>query len=291
MTPLLPGVLLGLAVLVTTSRGPVADRLADLLPGPGAGPDPAARPARRLALPGSLPASRGGRSVPVLTAAVGGVLLGGPALATALALVVGAATASLRRRAAAAADRAERAGAVEACAVLAGELRAGRPAAVALEQAGRAATGPLRPRLLAGAAAVSFGADPGAALRAAAPGPRSCVPEVASALAACWQVCSGTGNGLAAAVERLEEGLRAAELTRAEVDAELAGPRATAALLAGLPLAGTGLGVVLGAAPVQVLLHSTLGAACLVCGVLLDLAGLAWTRRTAAAVAGGGRAA
>lgn len=301
MTPVLPAALLGLAVLALTGRAAAVDRLADVLPrtAPGRPPTRSAGAQRggrawsaRLAAgpAGRTSAAWSWRPLHLLAAGLAGLLLGGAALAVAAALVAAAGSSALRRRAGAAAARLERAGAVEACAVLAAELRAGRPAAAALEHAGGTAAGPFRARLLAAAAAARFGADPGAALRTAAPGPPTCVPEVASALAACWQVCSATGNGLAAAVERLEEGLRAADLGRAEVDAELAGPRATAALLAGLPVAGVALGAALGAHPVAVLLHTPVGAGCLVLGVLLDLAGLAWTRRTAAAVGGGDRA-
>ncbi|MCW2715985.1 MAG: hypothetical protein JWN88_3032 [Frankiales bacterium] len=111
---------------------------------------------------------------------------------------------------------------------------------------------------------------------------QTAVPELLRALAACWTVCSSSGSGLATAVERLEEGLRAEQARRRAVDAELAGPRATAALLAVLPLAGMVLATGLGADPVAMLLHTPLGLVCLSGGLLLDALGLWWTARLVA---------
>ena len=179
---------------------------------------------------------------------------------------------------------AERATAVEACGVLAGELRAGRRPDEALTAAAQMATGPSGVALRAAGAAAGLGGDVPAALVASAA--RSAVPEVLRALAACWTVCAATGSGLAAAVERLEEGLRAEQAERRALAAELAGPRATAALLAGLPLVGLLLAGALGADPLQVLLHTPLGLVCLVVGLGLDLLGVLWTSRLAARAGG-----
>ena len=179
---------------------------------------------------------------------------------------------------------AERKGAVEACLALSSELRAGRMPADALAVAAGSAVGAVAGGLLDGAAAARLGADvPTALVRAA---DASAAPELLRGLAACWRVCSATGSGLAAAVDRLAEGLDRAAVQRRDVDAELAGPRATAALLAGLPLAGVALAAGLGARPVHVLLDTRAGAACLGVGIGLDLLGLWWTR--AIVVAAGG---
>lgn len=178
----------------------------------------------------------------------------------------------------------ERATAVEACGALAGELRAGRRPDEALAAAGQVATGPSGAALRAAAAAAGLGGDVPAALVASAVS--SAVPEVLRALAACWTVCAATGSGLAGAVERLEEGLRAEQAQRRALAAELAGPRATAALLAGLPLIGLLLAAALGADPLQVLLHTPLGLVCLVVGIGLDLLGVLWTSRLAARAGG-----
>jgi len=178
----------------------------------------------------------------------------------------------------------ERAAAVEACGVLAAELRAGRRPDEALAAAALVATGPSGAALRAAGAAAGLGGDVPAALLVSGPG--SAVPQVLRALAACWTVCASTGSGLAAAVERLEEGLGAEQAQRRALAAELAGPRATAALLAGLPLVGLLLAASLGADPLQVLLHTPLGLVCLVVGLALDLLGVLWTSRLAARAGG-----
>ncbi|MFD0824011.1 hypothetical protein ACFQ0D_38100, partial [Micromonospora zhanjiangensis] len=56
-------------------------------------------------------------------------------------------------------------------------------------------------------------------------------------------------------------------------------------LLAVLPSGGVALGYVIGADPVQVLLHTPVGAGCALGAVVLQVAGLAWTAR----LSGGGQ--
>ncbi|MBK5305511.1 MAG: type II secretion system F family protein [Frankiaceae bacterium] len=180
------------------------------------------------------------------------------------------------RRHAAARDR-ERARALDALALLGADLRAGRTPADALAAAASVACGPSAGALAAAAATARLGGDVPGALDA----PSSAVPTVLRGLAACWQVCHEAGTGLAAAVERLEDGLRAAEAQRRAVAAELAGPRATAQLLAVLPVVGIVLAAALGARPAHFLLHTPLGLGCLVTGLLLDGAGVLWTQRLA----------
>jgi tight adherence protein B len=179
----------------------------------------------------------------------------------------------------------ERAGAVEALAVLASELRAGRPPEQSLREAAKVAAGELAILLGAAAHAGSVGADPAAVLRHGAVG--SAAPAMLSGLAACWAVCSSTGSSLATAVDRLADAVRAEHAQRQVLETELAGPRATAGLLAVLPLAGIGLAAALGARPLHVLLHTALGAGCLAIGIGLDLLGLWWTGRLVAAAGGG----
>ena len=181
---------------------------------------------------------------------------------------------------------AERNQAVEACAVLAGELRSGRVPAEALTAAAAVATGPSAVALEAAGSAARLGGDVPAALAVGAKA--SAVPAFLFGLAACWRVCNATGSGIAAAVDRLEQALRAEQEQRRAVDAELAGPRASAALLAVLPAAGVGLAAGLGADPVHVLLYMPLGLVALSVGLGLDLLGLWWTGRLVEA-AGGAR--
>jgi len=222
----------------------------------------------------------GARSVPPwlppAAAVVLGLLVSVPA-----ALVAGLLTlASLRARrarAAAAAAEAERSGAVEAVSALASELRAGRAPAEALGVAAGVAEGGFAAAVAGASRALQVGADPARVLRQAAE--TSAAGTALRGLAACLQVCAGSGGSLARATETVAEALRAEHEQRLAVEAELAGPRATALLLASLPVAGTLLAAGLGARPLHVLLATTAGGACLVLGVLLDLAGLWWTDR------------
>ncbi|MFG2293502.1 type II secretion system F family protein [Streptomyces sp. NPDC048603] len=195
-------------------------------------------------------------------------------------LVVGAlAVPVLRRRLRArrlARERDGRAAAVlDLCAAVVGELRAGA-------QPGRALGAAIRRTVVPGAeesavlAAAAFGGDVAGALREAAGEPGA---EGLAGMAACWRVSVDGGAGLAAGLERLEGALRA-ERDRAEsLRAQLAGARSTTVVLALLPLVGLLIGTGLGADPLRVLLHSPVGAGCLVVGGVLEALGLLWCRR------------
>lgn len=235
----------------------------------------------RLDGPVSVVGRSPGPAALALAAVVMAAMAGGP-VAAALVLLVAGAVARQWPRHLATRDRVrERAGAAEAVAVLAAELRAGRPPAQALVAAAGVAVGPLAAALRAAATAGTVGGDPVRALLSAADG--TAVPATVRGLAACLQVCGSTGSSLAAAVDRLAEGLRAETEQRLAVEAELAGPRATAGLLAVLPLAGVALAAGLGARPVHVLLRTPVGVGCLAAGLGLDLLGVWWTGRIVAA--------
>ncbi|GAA1927353.1 type II secretion system F family protein [Streptomyces sodiiphilus] len=156
------------------------------------------------------------------------------------------------------------------CASLAGEVRAGRQPAQALTAVGAPELGPPGARLLA---AARYGGDIPAALRSAARRPGA---EGLLAVAACWQVAVDGGASLAAGLERVASALRAERDQQEDVRAQLAGPATTALVLAALPLTGLLLGSAMGVRPLEVLLHSAAGLGCLVTGVLLEWAGLAW---------------
>ncbi|MET8246698.1 type II secretion system F family protein [Streptomyces sp. NPDC005202] len=200
--------------------------------------------------------------------------------ASALPVVAGAAGVPLLRRTrlarAARGARERRADAVIAlCGALAGEVRAGRQPGEALLRAARdlAGVGDAQAAVLA---AARFGGDVPGALATAARQPGA---EGLLGLAACWRVAVDQGAGLAAGLDRLEGALRAERDQRADLRAQLAGARATAVMLAGLPALGLLLGTAMGADPLHVLLHTGAGLGCLVIGGVLEGVGLWWALR------------
>lgn len=106
--------------------------------------------------------------------------------------------------------------------------------------------------------------------------------RVVMSVAAAWALAEDVGAPLADVLEQLATGLRHEADVDAEVAASLAAPRATARLLAALPLAGVGLGELIGADPVRVLLTTPVGRLSAVAGVALAIVGQLWTRRLVA---------
>ncbi|MEV5600277.1 type II secretion system F family protein [Streptomyces sp. NPDC052299] len=166
-------------------------------------------------------------------------------------------------------------GLVDLCGALVGELRAGREPGEALLVAVRG-TDVMGEAGFRVSAAARFGGDVPRALVQAAGEPGL---DGLTGVAACWRVAVGSGAGLAAGLGRLESALRAERRQRDELRAQLAGAWSTVAVLALLPVLGLGLGAALGADPLRVLLHSTVGLVCLVTGVLLEVCGLFWAAR------------
>ncbi len=171
---------------------------------------------------------------------------------------------------------------VEAVAVLVAELRAGRHPVQSLHVAAECSSA-----LRAAATTASWGGDVAESLRTSAgrptgrptggsgdPGERTL-----RAVAAGWLVAERSGAGLADVLGSVESELRSEATLVAETTAELAGSQATTRVLAGLPALGVLLGSALGARPVHVLLHTPIGAACTVVGLLLEYAGVTWTAR------------
>jgi tight adherence protein B len=158
----------------------------------------------------------------------------------------------------------------DALAALAAELRSGR----ALEAATVAAV------------AVCADERSGAALARALRAPEARPPEVRSDLddalgrvAAAVLLSARTGCSLAAVAGAVEDDLRARRRQRLELRSATAGPRASAALLAGLPLLALAMGSGIGADPWAVLTTTATGQVLLLLGVALEAAGLAWSAR------------
>jgi tight adherence protein B len=176
--------------------------------------------------------------------------------------------------------RMRRAATVEAVYALASELRAGRTPAQALDAAAQSIAVLAEP-LAAAARAVRGGAQAADPLRAVG-GLEGC--EALMAVAAVWHVTENAGGAVADVLQRLGSTLDADAADRRTFEAALAGPRASMALLAGLPVLGLAMAQTAGAHPLRLLLHWPLGWALLAGAVALELLGLAWSRRLARGV-------
>jgi tight adherence protein B len=231
--------------------------------------------------------ARPGRTVVLAAGAIGGLgFVGGGPVA---ALVAGAYSAlagrAFFRRAARRRDGVSRAAALDALSALAADLRAGLPPTTrALSPLPLAAT----PLPLA-ATPLSLAATPlSPAASSLSPVARALSPlsplstdRIGRLTASVWRLAERTGAPAADLVERIEADARAADRAAAKAAAQAAGAQATALLLAGLPIGGIGLGLAIGADPVEVLLHTPIGAACAVGAVLLQCGGLLWAERLA----------
>ena len=164
----------------------------------------------------------------------------------------------------------------ECCESLAEELAAGSGPDRALARAARDWP-PLGPVL----AAHRVGLDVPGAWRVAASAPGAGGLRL---VGAAWQVSGRTGQGLAAALARVAEDLRATEASRRVVASELASARATGRLVAGLPVLAWLMGSGSGGDPLAWLLGGPAGWACLALGGGLLLGGLAWIELLARSV-------
>jgi tight adherence protein B len=193
------------------------------------------------------------------TAAAVGWLAGGPVAGFVFAvygtLVTGAMVRRRQRREAAEA----RAASLDHLTALGADLRAGLPPAGAADRLGVPAATAARGSQHANCAE----------------------RRIADLTDAVWRLAEQTGAPAADLVERIEADARGADRAKAAAAAQAAGAQATALLLAALPLAGIGLGYMIGADPLRVLLHTPLGAACAAGAVVLQCAGMLWADRLA----------
>lgn len=225
---------------------------------------------------------RGGTAGAAALGLAAGVLLGGvlPGVALAMAAALGRHRWAARRGARR--DAALVGSLVAGLDVVVAELRVGAHPASACAAAAGEVDGPVA-RVLGEAAARSrLGGS--AADGLAGTGSAALDGELAR-VAAAWRVADERGVALAELLDAVRTDVVGRVAFRSRTEAGLAGPRATAAVLAALPLLGIGLGEAIGAAPLDLLLHGTLGGALLVVGTALVCAGLLWTARITAAVA------
>lgn len=99
-----------------------------------------------------------------------------------------------------------------------------------------------------------------------------------------WELAERHGIALAELLDAVRRDLEHRVAFIRDVESKMAGPRATAAVLAGLPVLGLLLGQAVGAAPLAVLTGGSFGQVLLVVGVGLLCGGLVWTVRLTGAV-------
>lgn len=108
---------------------------------------------------------------------------------------------------------------------------------------------------------------------------RAAEARAADAIIAATRLSAEVGAPLVDVLDRLRVALEAADELACERAAALAGPRASARILAWLPVAGLVLGAAIGADPVTVFADGGVGSAVLVAGLGCHLAGRVFTGR------------
>lgn len=166
--------------------------------------------------------------------------------------------------------------------VLVGELRVGAHPVAAFGVAAEETDGVVAAALRTIAARARLGADVAAGMLSVAC--RSSLPGQWERLSACWQLAQTHGLAIGTLMETAQQDLVERQRFSSRVDAGMAGARTTAAVLAGLPAIGIGLGQLVGADPLTFLLSGGFGGSLLVIGVLLACAGLLWCDRITCAV-------
>jgi tight adherence protein B len=159
----------------------------------------------------------------------------------------------------------------EGLGALAADLRSGRSLEAATDAAVTACADEASGRALARAVRVPGAVPSGDGDTA--------LGEALDRVSAAVRLSGRTGCSLAAVVGAVEDDLRARRRHRLELRTATAAPRASALLLAGLPLLGLAMGSGVGADPWAVLTTTGTGQMLLVAGVALEALGLTWSQR------------
>ncbi|MFB7877455.1 type II secretion system F family protein [Nocardia sp. NPDC056064] len=221
--------------------------------------------------------SRAPRRVPVEWCA--GIAVGAAAFAFGLgialaALIVGVTFAVRRRRGLGERNRRQECGYLLAgLEAVIGELRVGAHPSAAAESAANESRGEAARVLSVSAGRSRLGGS-------GADGwihPDSPVAEELSRIANAWRVAEQHGLALAELLAAARTDLLGRLRFRDRTEAALAGARASATVLAGLPVIGIALGQLMGAAPLSVLFTSPAGQLLLPLGATLACCGLLWT--------------
>lgn len=160
---------------------------------------------------------------------------------------------------------------------LVGELRVGAHPLRAFTTAAAEADGTVGAALRTVTSRVALGADVAAGLRTVAA--HSAVPFYWDRIAVFWRLASDHGLAMSALMRAAQRDIVDRQRFSARVQAGLAGARATAAILAGLPVLGILLGQLIGARPVEFLQGSVVGEWLLLAGVGFIIAGVLWSDR------------
>lgn len=235
-----------------------------------------AHPRRRLFVPSP-------RTLPIAPAAwalvASGLMIAIAAPSLALVCAAAATATQVRRRRSRLRQvrRAEGEAMTAALETLVGELRVGAHPLRAFGIAGAESGGTVGAALQTVTARAGLGADVAAGLRAVAAG--SAVPFYWERIAICWRLAADHGLAMSTLMRAAQRDIVDRQRFSDQVDAGLAGARATAAILAGLPVLGILLGELIGAHPLRFLLGSGVGSWLLLIGAGLTWAGVAWSDR------------
>jgi tight adherence protein B len=161
--------------------------------------------------------------------------------------------------------------------VLVGELRVGAHPAAAFAVAAQETAGPVAGACRAVAARARLGADVAAGLRGT--GETSVLQPHWERLAVCWQLAADHGLAMSALMHTAQRDIVERQRFSGQVRSAMAGARATAAILASLPVLSVVMGQLIGARPMAFLLGGGLGGCLLVVGLTLVCGGLLWSDR------------
>jgi len=233
-------------------------------------------PAARLGVGGRRLPSKRVSAIGIAFACAVAVAIVVPFSATVAAAIVAATFAARLRGQRIRVRRAEESAAMQgALAILVGELRVGAHPVTAVEAAAAEATGTVATSLRMVAARARLGADVAEGLRDVAL--ESTLPAHWERLAACWNLALSQGISIAALMHAAHRDIVERSRFESRVAAGMAGARATAGALAGLPFLGIGLGQLIGADPLRFLLSGGVGGWLLVVGSTLACCGLLWS--------------
>lgn len=197
-----------------------------------------------------------------------------PSVALVGAILSTAAGARVRRRRRAQRRLDEGRAVAAALEVLVGELGVGAHPVAAFAVAAGESDGGVGEALRAVASRARFGADVPAGIRNAATA--SVVPAYWNRIAVSWELAAQQGLSMAVLMRAAHRDIVDRQRFADRTHAALAGARATAGILAGLPVLGVLLGQLIGAHPLRFLLGGGLGGALLIAGVVLICAGVSW---------------